>query len=105
MTYDGLDRLLTATSSWFNAASTGNTARYTYDALDNITRATVRGRDEYYCYSGTWQLTSIRTLGCNTGSGATVHGMAYGLQGNLSNKDGVSYTFDFQRNRIVCPEW
>lgn len=92
MTYDGLDRLKTATSPMF-----GNAA-YTYDVLDNLTRVTVgatpnlAARDHFYCYDSKWQLTNVKTGGCN---GASVIGLSYDVQGNLANRNGTTHTFDF----------
>lgn len=89
MTYDGLDRLTQAVSPMFG------TATYAYDALDNLTRATIGGatpRDYWYCYDGSNRLTNIKTSSC---SGSTVIGLGYDVQGNLRNKNGATYTFDF----------
>lgn len=92
MTYDGLDRLKSVTSTMF-----GNAA-YTYDVLDNLTRATVgatsnlAARDHFYCYDSKWQLTNVKTGGCN---GASVIGLSYDVQGNLANKSGTTHAFDY----------
>ncbi|MCC4601675.1 RHS repeat domain-containing protein [Xanthomonas melonis] len=87
MEYDGLDRLKSASSPMF-----GN-AVYAYDALDNLTKVAVSGRDHWYCYDPYWHLTNIKTGG--SCSGGTVIGLAYDLQGNLVNKNGQTYAFDF----------
>ncbi|WP_434982779.1 RHS repeat domain-containing protein [Xanthomonas arboricola] len=87
MEYDGLDRLKSASSPMF-----GN-ATYAYDALDNLTKVAIAGRDQSYCYDPYWHLTNIKTGGsCN---GGTVVGLAYDMQGNLVNKNGQTYAFDF----------
>ncbi|NJB80997.1 RHS repeat domain-containing protein [Xanthomonas arboricola] len=87
MEYDGLDRLKSASSPMF-----GN-AVYAYDALDNLTKVAIAGRDHSYCYDPYWHLTNIKTGGsCN---GGTVIGLAYDMQGNLINKNGQTYAFDF----------
>ncbi|NIJ82972.1 RHS repeat domain-containing protein [Xanthomonas cannabis] len=86
MEYDGLDRLKSASSPMF-----GN-AVYAYDALDNLTKVAIAGRDHSYCYDPYWHLTNIKTGGCG---GGTVVGLAYDLQGNLVNKNGQTYAFDF----------
>ena len=90
MAYDLLDRLTSTTSPMFG------TATYAYDALDNLTRNKVTGgnqvRDWYYCYDQHWQLTNVKTGGC---AGASVVGLGYDVQGNLSNKNGVLYHFDY----------
>ncbi|MCL1633814.1 hypothetical protein M2650_04035 [Luteimonas sp. SX5] len=88
MTYDGLDRLKTAVSPMFGNAS------YSYDALDNLTRVAIGGtaaRDHYYCYDAAWRLTNLKTGSC---AGTSVIGLGYDVQGNLINKNGVTYTFD-----------
>ena len=90
MTYDGLDRLLTTNSLMFGVAS------YAYDVLDNLTHVAVTGgnapRDHHYCYDGNWHLTNVKTGGC---SGTTVLGLGYDEQGNLSNRSGKDYRFDY----------
>lgn len=90
MTYDALDRLTQVVSPMFG------TAAYSYDALDNLTRVKLTGgnqiRDHYYCYDAKWQLTNVKTGSC---SGATVMGLGYDLQGNLANRSGVAYKFDY----------
>lgn len=90
MTYDGLDRLLTTNSPMFGAAS------YAYDVLDNLTHVIVTGgnapRDQHYCYDGSWRLTNVKTGGC---SGTTVLGLGYDEQGNLNNRSGKDYRFDY----------
>ncbi|KLD73036.1 hypothetical protein Y886_40170, partial [Xanthomonas hyacinthi DSM 19077] len=86
MAYDGLDRLTSAASPMFG------TATYGYDVLDNLIHVVAPGRDHYYCYDGYWQLTNVKTGNC---SGSTVIGMSYDLQGNLRNKNGQGYVFDY----------
>jgi RHS repeat-associated protein len=91
MSYDDLDRLTDVASPMYG--STG--AHYTYDALDNLTRVRSGGtaaRDHYYCYDTAWRLTNVKTGGC---SGVSVIGLGYDPQGNLSNKNGQAFTFDF----------
>ncbi len=86
MAYDGLDRLSSTVSPMFGTAS------YGYDALDNLTRVAAPGRDHYYCYDPYWHLTNIKTNGC---SGSTVIGLGYDMQGNLINKNGQGFAFDY----------
>ncbi|MBO9828344.1 RHS repeat protein [Xanthomonas sp. A2111] len=86
MTYDGTDRLIKAESPMFG------TATYSYDVLDNLTHVVAPGRDHYYCYDANWQLTNVKTGGCG---GSTVIGMSYDPQGNLSNKNGQAFVFDY----------
>lgn len=93
MTYDAQDRLLTAVSPMFGG--TDNTARYTYDALDNLKTLQVNGRDYAYVYDANQHLTNV-TQGVG---GATIIGLQYDYAGNLSNKNGRLYNFD-RGNRL-----
>ena len=89
MTYDDLNRLTGATSPMFDTAS------YGYDVQDNLVRVTVTGgaaRDRDYCYDAANRLTNIKTGGC---AGTTVVGLGYDLQGNLANRNGTLYGFDY----------
>lgn len=85
MTYDGLDRLKTTASPMFGSAG------YTYDVLDNLKTVNVAGRNHSYVYDPTNRLTNVT----NTVGGATVVGLGYDLQGNVSNKNGQQYGFDY----------
>jgi RHS repeat-associated protein len=89
MTYDGLDRLTQATGPSFG------TATYGYNALDNMTTLKVTAgssvRDHTYNYDTGNRLTSVT----NTVGGATVVGLSYDAQGNLANKNGQVFNFDF----------
>jgi YD repeat-containing protein len=86
MAYDGLNRLTSTVSPMFGTAS------YGYDVLDNLTRVVAPGRDHYYCYDTYWRLTNVKTSGC---SGSTVIGLGYDAQGNLNNKNGQGFVFDY----------
>ncbi|WP_249040906.1 RHS repeat domain-containing protein [Marilutibacter maris] len=90
MVYDGLDRLTGTTSPMFG------TATYAYDVLDNLTRVKLSGgtaiRDHHYCYDSSWHLTNIKAGSC---SGSTVIGLGYDPQGNLSNKSGTTFEYDY----------
>lgn len=101
MEYDGLDRLTAAGSAMFGG---DHWHRFTYDALDNMTSWKLGGVKDYamYVYDGKNQLASIK----NTG-GATIVGFGYDPQGNLNNKNGQGYTFDYgNRLRDVAgKEW
>lgn len=89
MTYDGLDRLLTTSSVMFGG---DNMARYAYDALDNIATLKVGGnRDHTYVYDAKQRLGNVK----NTAGGATVVGLSYDVRGNVINKNGQAYDFDF----------
>ena len=101
MQYDGLDRL-TAAGSWVFGGDAWH--RFTYNALDNMTSWKLAGVKDYatYVYDGRNQLGSIKDS-----SGATVVGIGYDEQGNVNNKNGQGYTFDFgNRLRDVAgKEW
>ncbi len=85
MTYDGLDRLLTAQSAMFG----GSPAAYSYDVLDNLKSVNIKGRDWSYVYNARNQLQNIMS------GGATVGGLDYDEQGNLKNKSGTNFRFDY----------
>ena len=86
MSYDQLDRLKTTTSPMFTGG-----ASYTYDVLDNLIRVKAPGRDHTYVYDQNWHLTNVT----KTSGGATVIGLDYDAQGNLSNKSGQLFDFDY----------
>lgn len=95
MTYDGLDRLTKIESSVFGAG-TEQAAHYSYDVLDNLTGVVVGGpkpRIHWYCYDTKGRLTNIKSGECATGS--TVTGLGYDVRGNLSNKNGQLFEFDY----------
>jgi YD repeat-containing protein len=84
MTYDGLDRLVSANSPMFDQA------RYSYDVLDNLTSVKIAGRNQGYLYDASNRLTNVT----NVEDGATVVGLSYDLQGNLAIKNGQAFNFD-----------
>ncbi|MEH6414651.1 hypothetical protein [Pseudomonas sp. CGJS7] len=85
MVYDGVDRLTAAASAMFGNAS------YSYDVLDNLRTVKVAGRDHTYVYDGSNRLTNVQL----TGTGQSVIGLGYDVQGNLDNKNGQQFQFDF----------
>lgn len=88
MTYDAQDRLTSATSPAFGG---NGLISYSYDALDNIRTAVLGGiRDHIYWYDASNRLSNIINS-----SGATVMGFAFDTQGNLSNKNGQGFQFDY----------
>lgn len=88
MAYDGLDRLTQATSPSFGG---DGVYRYTYDVVDNLRSAKLVGvKDHVYWYDTRNRLTNVQDSG-----GATTLGLSYDVQGNLSNRSGVGYSFDF----------
>jgi RHS repeat-associated protein len=91
MGYDGLDRLTAVVSpgQW-------GTAVYSYDSLDNITRADVGPRQYRYTYNpSTWRLDAIKSP-----AGATFFTMQYDSTGNQIKKNVQSYVFDLT-NRLT----
>jgi YD repeat-containing protein len=89
MQYDGLDRL-TAAGSWVFGGDGWH--RFTYDALDNMTSWTLAGVKDYsqYIYDASNRLGNIKNSG-----GATIVGFGYDVQGNLQNKNGQQFVFDY----------
>lgn len=89
MNYDGLDRLTAAGSCSFGGDCWH---RFTYDALDNLESWKLPGVKDYadYVYDTRNRLTSIRNS-----AGATIVGLGYDAQGNLNNKNGQTYQFDY----------
>ncbi|UNK49278.1 RHS repeat protein [Lysobacter sp. S4-A87] len=88
MGYDGLDRLTSTSSLAFGG--TGQ-AQFTYDTLDNLKSSRLPGvRDNIYWYDLKNRLTSIRTP-----TDGTVDGFDYDDQGNLKDKSGQLFKFDF----------
>jgi len=85
MTYDGLDRLLTAQSVMFGSSP----ASYAYDVLDNLQTVKLKERDWTYVYSARNQLQNVMS------GAATVGGLDYDAQGNLKNKNGANFKFDY----------
>lgn len=87
--YDGLDRLVAAGSAMFGGSD--HYHYFTYDTLDNLKSWKHAGIKDYaeYVYANN-RLTNIK----NTG-GATIVGMDYDPQGNLANKNGLIYSFDY----------
>ncbi len=91
MTYDGLDRLTDVVSPMYGATG----AHYTYDVLDNLIKVQIGGtaaRTHYYCYDAAWRLTNLKTGSC---AGTSVIGLGYDVQGNLANKNGTAFGFDY----------
>ncbi|WP_337244670.1 wall-associated protein [Luteimonas sp. gir] len=88
MQYDALDRLVQTVSPMFG------TAKYAYDALENITSMSVsagpRSRQLTYAYDAKNRLSALRGPG-----GGVVSSLAYDAQGNLASKDGRTYQFDY----------
>ena len=89
MSYDGLDRLISATAS-----NLWGTETYSYDTLDNIRSLTNGSGTNTYNYDASNHLASI------TNGATVVHAFHYDGQGNMAGKDGVSLNFDLA-NRLT----
>ncbi|HZX80087.1 MAG TPA: Ig-like domain-containing protein [Lysobacter sp.] len=89
MQYDGLNRLTAVGSCAFGGDCWH---RFTYDAVDNIRSWRANGLKDYadYYYDASQRLINIRNS-----AGAAVVGLEYDAQGNLSNKNGQVYGFDY----------
>lgn len=102
MQYDRVDRLTHVNSHAFGEAY------YEYDPFDNIVLNVVEGggspRAHHYCYDASWRLTNVKTGGCG---GATVIGLSFDVQGNLSMKNGQGFEFDLgnRLRQAVDKEW
>lgn len=92
MTYDGLNRLVSATASqlW-------GTESYTYDTLNNIRTLSNGGGTNNYNYDATNLLRSI-------GNGASVlHTFNYDDRGNTTAKDNQVLSFDLANRLTSMP--
>lgn len=89
MTYDGLDRLTDAGSCSFGGDCWH---RFTYNALDNLKSWKLAGVKDYadYVYD-----TRNRLVNIKNSASATIVGLDYDVQGNLANKNGQIYSFDY----------
>ena len=89
MTYDGLNRLLTTQSVMFGG---DNKAAFSYDALDNLKTFKVGTAVNYrYAYNGKQQLETVNDASSGTG----LIGIGYDLQGNVINRNGQLFDFDY----------
>ncbi|MEJ1095433.1 MULTISPECIES: RHS repeat protein [unclassified Pseudoxanthomonas] len=88
--YDGLDRLTGAGSVSFGG---DHWHRFTYDALDNLKSWKLAGVKDYANYY--YEPATNRLLGIQNSANATIVGLSYGERGNLRNKNGQQYVFDF----------
>ncbi|AUZ56290.1 hypothetical protein B1L07_15755 [Stenotrophomonas acidaminiphila] len=85
MGYDERDRLTSVSSLLYPGG-----ASYTYDVLDNVTRATVGSRDHVYWYDANNRLTNV----LNGPGGPSIIGLGYDIRGNVINKNGNLFVFD-----------
>ena len=88
MTYDGLDRLTQVISPMFGG---DNKAVFGYDAIDNLLYARVGDKsDVSNYYDDSNRLTNVRN-----GDGQTIVGLGYDARGNVANKNGDTFDFDY----------
>lgn len=87
--YDNLDRLTAAGSGSFGGDAWH---RFTYDALDNLTSWKLAGVKDYAEYVYDWR---NRLIGIKDTAGATVVNLWYDAQGNLGDRNGQLYAFDY----------
>lgn len=87
MGYDALDRLTQTVSPMFGTATFG------YDAVDNLRAMQVAGgaraRSQGYVYDASNRLTAV-----TNSAGATILGLQYDVQGNLSLRGSQAFQFD-----------
>ena len=89
MYYDGIDRLVRATSISFGP---NGEHTYSYDAIDNLKSSRLIGVRDYanYVYDSRNQVVNIKDS-----TDATVVSLEYDEQGNVRNKNGVAHYFDY----------
>lgn len=103
MTYDGLDRLKTATGNWGSGI-------FNYDLMGNITSYSLGGFGLTYTYNTNKQLTGVTggkaysfsyderyNVARNTSSGVS---MIYNLENQMVSAGSTSYTYDGYNRRI-----
>jgi RHS repeat-associated protein len=100
MQYDGADRLTYAHLHWWQIDN------FSYDALDNIrSKSHFNGSTTVnynYWHDAANRLTNVQ----DASSGASIVGLGYDVQGNLANKNGKFYSFDYgNRLRGTNEEW
>ncbi|MEK7554834.1 MAG: LamG-like jellyroll fold domain-containing protein, partial [Patescibacteria group bacterium] len=103
--YDGLDRLLSATVSAETAAGTSQTlSSYVYDSIGNILSVTEDGISTVYTYAGN-QGTSYANPHAATQIGSLA--LNYDKNGNLTTRsDRVSHTWDYNNRlkKVTLPD-
>jgi RHS repeat-associated protein len=90
MHYDDADRLEKAGSASFGG---DHWHRFTYDALDNISSWKLEGVKDYASYY--YNPANNRLENILSSAGASVVGMSYDDQGNLTQKNSKTFKFDF----------
>ena len=88
MTYDSVDRLTGVTAPMFGG---DGKAVFTYDAVDNLLSARVGNKSNVsYTFDDNNRLTNVLNS-----AGATITGLGYDEQGNVTNKNGQVLDFDY----------
>lgn len=90
MAYDSLDRLVEAGSASFGG---DHWHRFSYDALDNLTSWTLAGVKDHAHYD--YDPTTRRLSGIRNSEGTPLLSLGYDVQGNLQQRDGQTYQFDY----------
>jgi RHS repeat-associated protein len=90
MAYDGANRLTDAGSCSFGGDCWH---RFRYNHLDNLTSWTLAGVKDYSRYY--YDPVKNRLQNIQNSSGATIVGLEYDPQGNLNNRNGQAYSFDY----------
>lgn len=90
LTYDGLDRLLTASSCSFGGDCTH---RFGYDALDNLASWRLAGVKDYASYL--YDAQTARLSSVHDSAGVSLVNLSYDAQGNVVQKNGQAFDFDF----------
>ena len=88
-TYDGLDRLVSATGPW-------GTGSFTYDALGNLLQKKLGSRTVNLTYDSRNRLTQSADTG---GSGTRAVG--YDAQGNVTSLGNLSFIYDYSDQPVV----
>ena len=97
MSYDSLDRLISASSTSFGGTGTH---QFGYDPLDNLRSWTLGGVKDLanYVYSAENRLTEVRNS-----AGNLVHQFSYDVQGNITSRNTVPHDFDFGNRLRAVP--
>ncbi|MGH8027125.1 MAG: RHS repeat-associated core domain-containing protein, partial [Pseudoxanthomonas sp.] len=98
MHYDAVGRLVDVTSPMFGVAT------YDYNTVDNLMSLTVTGGDQSRTYGYVYDAENRLGNLTNGIGGPTIQGFGYDEQGNLKNKSGAIYQFDFGNRLRSAPQ-